>query len=43
MHHVWVVLKILIVAKLLILAVAAFFLFRPFMREWRRIDPRSNA
>lgn len=36
MHHVWVVLKILIVAKLLILAAAAIVLFKPFMRNWRR-------
>jgi len=37
MHHVLVILKILIVAKLLILAVVAIVLFRPFMRNWRRV------
>jgi hypothetical protein len=37
MHHVLVILKILIVAKLLILAAAAIVLFRPFMRNWRRV------
>ena len=41
MHHVWVILKILIVAKLVILAVAAIVLFRPFMRNWRRVTRRA--
>jgi hypothetical protein len=35
MHHVWVILKVLIVAKLLILAAVAVVLFRPFRRIWR--------
>jgi len=34
MHHAWVILKVLIIAKLLILAAVAIFLFRPFMRGW---------
>ena len=41
MHHVWIILKVLIVAKLLILAVAAVVLFRPFMRNWRRVTPHA--
>ena len=41
MHHVLAILKILIVAKLLILAVAAIVLFRPFMRNWRRVTSHA--
>jgi len=37
MHHLLAILKILIIAKLLILAIAAIVLFRPFMRNWRRV------
>ena len=36
MHHAWVILKVLIVVKLVILAAAAIVLFKPFMRGWRR-------
>ena len=36
MHQAWVVLKILIVVKLVILAAVAIVLFKPFMRGWRR-------
>ena len=36
MHHAWVILKVLIVVKLVILAAAAIVLFKPFMRSWRR-------
>ena len=37
MHHLLAILKILIVVKLLILAAAAIVLFKPFMRNWRRV------
>jgi hypothetical protein len=37
MHHIWVFLKILIVVKLLVLAITAIVLFRPFIRGTRRI------
>jgi len=36
MHHVWILLKVLILVKLALLAAAAILLFRPFMRGWRR-------
>jgi hypothetical protein len=38
MHHLLAILKILIVMKLLILAAAAIVLFKPFMRNWRRVN-----
>ena len=41
MHHLWVILKILIVVKLLILVLTAIVLFRPFMRAWRRDIPHA--
>jgi len=41
MHHLLAILKILIVVKLLILAAVAIVLFRPFMRDWRRVTPHA--
>ena len=41
MHYLWVTLKVLIIAKLLILAAAAIVLLRPFLRNRRRLIPRA--
>ncbi|HXS07440.1 MAG TPA: hypothetical protein VN723_11665 [Rhizomicrobium sp.] len=41
MHYVWVTLKVLIIAKLLILAAVALVLLKPFLRNRRRLIPHA--